>query len=386
VTDVRVPLAAKYRPQTFTDVAWQKPTRTVLYLTCKNGNVPPGMLFSGERGCGKTTMARMVAKALNCTGESRKASQWPCNGCASCRAVDNETHMDVEELDAASNGTVDQVREIRDRAYQGPLGGGYKVFIVDEAHGLSKSAWQAILKILEEPPAGVLFIFCTTESSKVPAPVHSRTSPFLFTPFPVAAVRGRLQYICEQEGFAAEPELLAALAESCRGGMRDAVVRLDQLASVGISSYAMWQQLTGETDFAPGLVTALAEGDMSVAYADMRAALSVYGSASRVSDDLVDCLADVLTLTCGGEILHQGRPLEDRQALAAKLGPQRAHAAMAVLWDLETRVRADSREKALTMALAVIARRLAPRAEAPVPIGQKQPASAASIREIMEHA
>ena len=385
MTDVRVPLAAKYRPGTFTDVAWQKPTRTVLYLMCKNGNVPPGMLFSGERGCGKTTMARMVAKALNCPAEPRKASQWPCNACPSCLAVDNETHIDVEELDAASNGTVDQIREIRDRAYQGPYGGGYRVLIIDEAHGLSAAAWKALLKVLEEPPPGVLFIFCTTEPSKVPAPVHSRTSPFLFTPLPVTAIRDRLAWICEQEDFHPEPELLTALAESSRGGMRDAVVRLDQLACVGFTSYSMWQQLTGETDFAPGLLSALAEGDMGVVYADMRGALSVYGSASRVSDDLVDCLADVLTLTCGGEVLRQGRPLEDRQALAAKLGPQRAHAAMSVLWDLETKVRADSREKALTMALAVIARRLAPSEPAVVPAGQPRPVSAASIREIMAH-
>jgi len=238
------------------------------------------------------------------------------------------------------------------------------VFIIDEAHGLSGAAFEAMLTILEHPPAGVLFILCTTQFQSVPETVRSRLSPFRFTPLPVGVIRDRLQHICEREGFAVEPELLTAIAESSGGAMRDAIMLLDQVTSVGIGSLEMWRELTGETDFAPGLLSAAATGDMPVMYAAMDAALSACGDTGQVAAQLVKCLTDLLVLSGGGEVTAQGAALAARQELAARLGAARVSAAMAALWDLQVKIRAEDRESGLALALAVISRRLAPQQDA----------------------
>jgi DNA polymerase-3 subunit gamma/tau len=365
---VSEPLHLKYRPRTFADVAGQRPSVAVLYRMCKLGSVPGGMLFYGERGCGKTTMARIVAKALNCEAGPGPAGSWPCGACASCEAVDGDTSPDVEELDAASNGGVEQVRDIRTRAYYGAVGGGRKVYIVDEAHGLSGPAFESLLKVLEEPPPGVVFILVTTQLSAIPRTVRSRCSPFRFDPLPVGVIRDRLAAICQAEGTAAEPALLTAIAEAARGGMRDAVVRLDQVSSVGITSLSMWRELTGETDFAPALLAAAADGDPGAMYAAMDRALATYGDPGQVAREVVFCLRDLLVLSCGADVAAQGEALAARRELAGRLGVPRVQAAMAVLWDLQTRTRVDDRETALTLALSVVARKL----------GQQPPPIAAS--------
>lgn len=381
---MREPLALKYRPRTFGDVAGQKPATALLYLMCKRDAVPGGMLFYGERGCGKTTMARITAKALNCAAEPGSAKAWPCGACANCAAIDNDTCPDVEEIDAASNGSVEQIRRIRENSYSGTVSGKRKAYIIDEAHGLSGPAFESVLKILEEPPPGVVFILVTTQFSAVPRTVRSRCSPFRFDPLPVGVIRDRLAVICQAEGFSAEPALLTAVAEAARGGMRDAVVRLDQVASVGIGSLEMWQELTGETDFAPALLTAAADGDFAAMYAAQQRALASYGDPGHVARELVACLSDLLVLSCGGDVTAQGSMLDARRDLAARLGAPRAHAAMAVLWDLHARVRVDDRETALTLALAMVAKRLAPREQAApiVPAGGER-ASADFIREAL---
>lgn len=376
-------LARKYRPVMFGDVSGQKPVVALLYLMCKRGTVPGGMLFYGERGCGKTTMARLVARALNCEAEAGKANEWPCGQCPACTAVGNDTHPDVKELDAASNGSVEEIRAIRSSASYGPVVGRYKIYIIDEAHGLSGPAFEALLKILEEPPPGVLFILCTTQPGSVPETVRSRCSPFRFDPFPVAVICARLAHICETEGLAAEPALLAAIAEAARGGMRDAVVRLNQVTSVGISSLALWQQLTGETDFAPVLVSAAADADYAAMYAAMDDALASCGDPAHVIRELVRCLSDLLVLSCGAPVSAQGEALAVRQELAARLGAPRVHGAMAVLWELHARVRVDDRETALALALAMVSKRLCPPAEPIVPDGNAR-ASLGEIKSFME--
>jgi DNA polymerase III subunit gamma/tau len=380
-------LALRYRPARFggeLGVAGQKPAVALLYLMCKRGTVPGGVLLYGERGCGKTTMARIVAKALNCDAEPGPASAWPCGTCPNCAAVDNDTHPDVEEVDAASNGSVEQVREIRTRAYYGTVSGRRKVYIIDEAHGLSGPAFESLLKILEEPPPGVVFILVTTQFGSIPRTVRSRCSPFRFDPLPVGVIRDRLAVICEAEGLTIEPALLTAIAEASAGGMRDAVVRLDQVASVGIGSLEMWRELTGETDFAPALLAAAADGDAAAMYAAMDAALSCYGDPGQVARQLVLCLRDLQVLSCGGDVSAQGAALAARQDLIARLGPVRVSAAMGVLWDLHARVRVDDRETALTLALSVVARKLAPREQAaPIAAGGGERASVDFMREAL---
>jgi DNA polymerase-3 subunit gamma/tau len=379
------PLALKYRPSTFGDVAGQKPAVALLYLMCKQGKVPGGMLFYGKHGSGKTTMARIVAKALNCEAEPGRASAWPCGTCASCAAVDSDTSPDVEELDAASNGTVAEIRAIRERAYFGAVGGKFKVYIVDEAHGLSGAAFESILKILEEPPPGVVFILVTTQFDAVPKTVRSRCSPFRFDPLTVPVIRDRLAYICQAEGFTVEPDLLAAIAEASGGAMRDAVVRLDQVASVGIGSLALWHELTGETDFAPALLAAAADGNHAAMYASMVGALAAYGDPGHVARELVNCMSAMLVLSCGGQVTAQGAALEARRSLVGRLGAHRVQAAMAVLWDLHARVRIDDRETALKLALAMVARKLAAREQAApiVPAGGER-ASVDFMKQTLE--
>jgi DNA polymerase-3 subunit gamma/tau len=378
------PLALRYRPSTFGDVAGQKPAVALLYLMCKRGTVPGGMLFYGERGCGKTTMARIVAKALNCEAGPGPASSWPCGGCASCAAVGNGTHPDVEEVDAAGNGTVAEVEAIRQRAYYGPVNGKSKVYILDEAHGMSGPAFEHLLKLLEEPPPGVVFILVTTQPSSVPRTVRSRCSPFRFDPLPVGVIRDRLAAICQAEGFTVEPALLTAVAEAARGGMRDAVVRLDQVTAVGIGSLEMWRELTGETDFAPALLTAAADGDRAAVYASMSRALASYGDPGHVARELVNCLVDMLVLSCNGEVAAQGGALTARRELTSRLGAHRVQAAMAVLWDLHARVRVDDRETALKLALSMIIQRLAPREQsAPIAAAGGERASVEFMRETL---
>jgi DNA polymerase-3 subunit gamma/tau len=378
------PLALRYRPRVFGDVVGQKPSVALLYLMCKRGTVPRGMLFYGKHGSGKTTMARIVAKALNCENGPGKATEWPCGTCASCVAVDNDTCPDVEEIDAAGNGTVAEVEAVRQRAYYGPVSGRCKVFILDEVHGLSGPAFEHLLKLLEEPPPGVVFILVTTQFDSVPRTVRSRCSPFRFDPLTVPVIRDRLAHICQAEGFAVEPALLTAIAEAGGGAMRDAVVRLDQVASVGIGSLEMWRELTGETDFAPVLLAAAADGDRAAVYASMSRALASYGDPGHVARELVNCLVDMLVLSCNGDVAAQGAALDARRDLVSRLGAHRVQAAMAVLWDLHARVRIDDRETALKLALSMIIQRLAPREQAaPIVAGGGETASVEFMRETL---
>jgi DNA polymerase III subunit gamma/tau len=374
-------LALKYRPATFGDVAGQRPSLAILYRMAKRGTLPQCLLFFGEHGCGKTSLARIVAAALNCEAGPGAASTWPCGACPSCTAVASGTSPDVEEVDAASNGTVDKIRDIRDRAYYGTAD-RRRVFIIDEAHGLSDAAWQAMLKVTEEPPEGVYFILLTTKPGDVPDTIHSRFSPYLFTPLPVQVIRDRLVMICDAEGFDAEPALLAAIAESARGAMRDAIVRLDQVASAGISSLDMWRELSGETDFAPVLLEAAAAGDVPAMFESLDGALAVNGDGGRVAREVVRCLRDLLVLSSGGHTDHQGDALERRARLAARLGVSRVTAAMAVLWDLQVKVRAEARNDSLALALVMVSRKLCAGAE-PVHGARQDAAGVSEIKELM---
>src|SRR6478735_5351421 len=232
-------LARKYRPKTFADVAVQSHVSTTLKGAIARGRVAHGYLLCGPRGVGETTLARVLAMALNCERRGDPSLDGePCGECPSCQRIwAGASSLDVVEIDAASNRGVDDARELRERAMYAPSGDDrYKVYIVDEAHMLTREAWNALLKILEEPPPRVVFVFATTEPQKIAqaaAPVLSRLQRFDFKRIGPADVKAHLQAVLADEHIPAEPEALAMIARAADGSMRDALSLTDQSLSLG---------------------------------------------------------------------------------------------------------------------------------------------------------
>jgi DNA polymerase-3 subunit gamma/tau len=233
---VTIALARRYRPKRFADLLVQDHVAAVLRGAVARGRVGHGYLLTGPRGVGKTTAARILAMALNCP--NRGVSGDPCGECENCTRVWSGTaNLDVVEIDAASNRGVDDARDLRERAmYAASREGHYKVYIVDEAHMLTREAWNALLKVLEEPPPRVVFVFATTEPQKIAAaaaPVLSRLQRFDFRRIGPAAIRDRLRQVLDAEGIAADDDALTLIARHADGGMRDALSVLDQCLSFG---------------------------------------------------------------------------------------------------------------------------------------------------------
>jgi DNA polymerase-3 subunit gamma/tau len=218
-------IARKYRPQTFRDVVNQEHVKTTLENAIALNRIAHGYIFSGQRGTGKTTIARILARCLNCV-EGPTAT--PCGVCASCLEITAGGTVDVIEIDAASNRGINEMRELRENVRYQPARDRYKVFIVDEAHQITNEAFNALLKTIEEPPPWAVFVLCTTEAHKIPATIASRCQHFSFRSVDFEDLVARMAWICQQEGIEADSEALAVLAQSGEGSVRDALSALDQ--------------------------------------------------------------------------------------------------------------------------------------------------------------
>ncbi|MGQ9572493.1 MAG: DNA polymerase III subunit gamma/tau [Dehalococcoidia bacterium] len=295
-------LYRKWRPQSFSEVVGQDPITQTVRNALASSRVAHAYLFCGPRGTGKTSMGRLLAKAVNCL---QPVDGEPCNTCESCQTYLEGRAMDLVEMDAASKGGVDDIRELRDRVGLPPMAGRYKVYLIDEAHMLTKEANNALLKTLEEPPPHIIFILATTEPHKVLPTVVSRCQRFDFRRLPMAAVVSRLEHICQQEGIQIEAAALQEIARSASGSLRDAINLVEQLTNyygssptieqvrdaLGLTADARARQLVGhvlEKDLSAGLRLIAAVRDDGV---DMR----------QFQREVVDYLRASLMVKAGAE-------------------------------------------------------------------------------------
>lgn len=255
-------LARKYRPQTFEDVIGQETAVRTLHNAIEDQRIHHAYLFSGVRGIGKTTTARILAKALNCT---KGPTTEPDNSCTMCREITEGIDMDVREIDAATYTGVDNVRELRDVSQFQPARDRYRIFIIDEAHMLSTASWNALLKLIEEPPPHVIFMFATTEMNKVPTTILSRVQKIILRKITLDDLIAQLQKIAKAEGIQAERAALEIVARRGEGSVRDSLSLLDQIIAFAGRNIAVADVATvlglSETNFFARLVTLIASGD-----------------------------------------------------------------------------------------------------------------------------
>ncbi|WP_422744199.1 DNA polymerase III subunit gamma and tau [Micromonospora sp. WMMD754] len=324
-------LYRKYRPRTFAEMIGQEQVTEPLSQALRSGRLNHAYLFSGPRGCGKTSSARILARSLNC---EQGPTPEPCGQCDSCRglAPDGGGSIDVIEIDAASHGGVDDARELREKAFFAPARSRFKIYIIDEAHMVSSAGFNALLKLVEEPPEYVKFIFATTEPEKVLGTIRSRTHHYPFRLYPPKVVRPYLEQLCEAEGVTVEPAVFPLVVRAGGGSMRDSLSVLDQLiAGAGPEGvgYARAAALLGVTDSAliDEMCDALAAGDGAAAYATVDRVAEAGHDSRRFATDLLERLRDLIVLqqvpdaAAKGLIDGPADQIERMAAQAQRLGP-----------------------------------------------------------------
>ena len=299
-------LYRKYRSQTFGQLVGQEVIATTLRQAVEQGKISHAYLFSGPRGTGKTSVAKIFAKAMNCPNQ--KGGE-PCNECYICEAITNGSLEDVIEIDAASNNGVDEIRDIRDKSTYAPSLAPHKVYIIDEVHMLSTGAFNALLKTLEEPTENVVFILATTELHKIPATILSRVQRFEFKSIKTPAIQDHLKAVLDKEGIDYEEEAVATIARRAEGGMRDALSILDQALSLTAGAQlttATAEEITGSIsqEALDLYVAALAAQDATAALDQLNLIFDNGKNMARFVTDLLQYLRDLLIVQTGGENLH----------------------------------------------------------------------------------
>lgn len=328
-------LYRKYRSQTFGQLVGQEVIATTLRQAVEQGKISHAYLFSGPRGTGKTSVAKIFAKAMNCPNQ--KGGE-PCNECYICEAITNGSLEDVIEIDAASNNGVDEIRDIRDKSTYAPSLAPHKVYIIDEVHMLSTGAFNALLKTLEEPTENVVFILATTELHKIPATILSRVQRFEFKSIKTLAIQAHLKAVLDKEGIDYEEEAVAIIARRAEGGMRDALSILDQALSLTAGAQlttASAEEITGSIsqEALDLYVVALSAQDATAALDQLNLIFDNGKNMARFVTDLLQYLRDLLIVQTGGENLHVSERFNQNLAI-----PQ----ATLFAWiDLATRSLAD---------------------------------------------
>ena len=311
-------LYRKYRSQTFSQLVGQDVVAKTLKQAVEQEKISHAYLFSGPRGTGKTSVAKIFAKAMNCPNQ---VNGEPCNNCYICQAVTDGSLEDVIEMDAASNNGVDEIREIRDKSTYAPSLARYKVYIIDEVHMLSTGAFNALLKTLEEPTQNVVFILATTELHKIPATILSRVQRFEFKSIKTKDIKEHIHYILDKENISSEPEAVEIIARRAEGGMRDALSILDQALSLtqgNCLTTAISEEITGTISLRAldNYVVALSQQDISKALECLNFLFENGKSMTRFVTDLLQYLRDLLIVQTGGENTHHSAIFEENLSIS----------------------------------------------------------------------
>ncbi len=378
-----------WRPQTFEDLVGQDMIVRTLKNALATGQTSHAYLFAGPRGTGKTSCAKLFAKALNCPNQKDGD---PCNECEICRAITEGRLNDVIEIDAASNNGVEEIRDIRDKVKYAPTQADYKVYIIDEVHMLSTSAFNALLKTLEEPPANVVFILATTDPHKIPATIISRTQRFDFRRITAGVILERMEYILKQKDLEYDEAALKVIATAAEGGMRDALSILDQVLSFGDNKVTLDNALlvTGSVT-RENLIRYLSqvqEHETVAALKTVHEILDEGKDARRLIEDLVSCCRDLLLYGQAPEMLEEkGAALLDDgfRELAEKSNPETLYHFIDILNEQQENMRYSMHESVYLEVLTIRLSRAdeVVRAEK-VPASSSAPAPESALRELDE--
>lgn len=349
-------LYRKYRSQTFSQLVGQEVVAKTLKQAVEQEKISHAYLFSGPRGTGKTSVAKIFAKAMNCPNQ---VDGEPCNNCYICQAVTEGSLEDVIEMDAASNNGVDEIREIRDKSTYAPSLARYKVYIIDEVHMLSTGAFNALLKTLEEPTQNVVFILATTELHKIPATILSRVQRFEFKSIRTQDITAHIHHILEKENISSEPDAVEIIARRAEGGMRDALSILDQALSLTQGNElttAISEEITGTISLSAldDYVAALSQQDVSKALDSLNLLFENGKSMTRFVTDLLQYLRDLLVVQTGGENTHHSPVFMDNLALSQESLFEMIRIATVSLPDMKASLQPKIYAEMMTIRLAEI--------------------------------